>query len=703
MSDVVTLSVSDRIATVTIDSPPVNAADYPVRAGIQKAFQDLAGRSDFDAVVVVCAGRTFMAGADIGEFDTGIKAPHHQDLFNLVEDCAKPVVAALHGTALGAGTELAIACHYRVADKGARIGLPELTLGIIPGAGGSQRMPRLIGLEAAADLILSSKPMPAPKALEIGMVDEIAQGDVNAAALALAKKLVAEGKGPRRTRDMAVKDAAKASEIIAAKQAQVAKTMRNRNSPVKLLEALAAAAALPFAEGLKVETDVSKQLEHAVEARALRHLFFADREVRKIPGITKDIKARPIRKVGIIGAGTMGGGIAMCFANAGIPVTIIDVSTENLDRGFGVIRKNYERSVSRGSMTQEQLEGRMALLTPSTDYAALKDADLAIEAVFENMDLKKDIFAKLDAVLPAGAILGTNTSTLDIDVIAATTKRPADVIGLHFFSPANVMPLLEIVQGAKTGMDVLLTALDMAKLIKKTGVVSKVCYGFIGNRMMDPYGREAERMVLEGATPADVDGALEAWGMAMGILAVYDMAGVEVGENTRIANPHMVPDDPTFYRCSTLLVGKKWLGQKAGRGYYRYDSPDRKRASCAEANEMLHAEGKRLNVPQRKPGPQEIQERCLYAMINEGAKLLEEGIALRASDIDVVYTAGYGFPRWRGGPMFYADTVGLKVILDKIQEFQKTLDPRYWTPAPLLVKLANEGSTFAAWDKSKAK
>ncbi len=703
MSDVVTLSVSDRIATVTINSPPVNAADHPVRLGLQKAFTGLAGRTDFDAVVVLCAGRTFMAGADIGEFDTGIAAPHHQDLFNLVESCAKPVVAALHGTALGAGTELAIACHYRVADKGARIGLPELTLGIIPGAGGSQRMPRLIGLDAAADLILSSKPLPAAKALELGLVDEIADGDVAAAALALARKLAAEGAGPRRTRDMAVKDGGKAAEIIAARRAQVAKTMRNRTSPVKLLEALAGSASLSFEEGLKLESDISKQLEQATEARALRHLFFADREVRKIPGIGPDLKARPIRKVGIIGAGTMGGGIAMCFANIGTPVTIVDTAQANLDRGLGVIRKNYERSVSRGSMTAEQLEQRVGLIGASLDYASLSDVDLVIEAVFEKMELKKEIFAKLDAVLPAGAILGTNTSTLDIDEIAKVTKRPADVIGLHFFSPANVMPLLEIVQAAKTAPDVLLTALDMAKAIKKTGVVSKVCYGFIGNRMMDPYGREAEHMVLEGATPEQVDGALEEFGMAMGILAVYDMAGIEVGHNTRLANPHMVPDDAGFYRCSTILTERGWLGQKSGRGYYRYDSPDRKRASDPEVIAIMHEEGKRLGISPRAPSKQEIQERCLYSMINEGAKLLQEGIALRASDIDVVYTAGYGYPRYRGGPMFYADTVGLKVIYDRILEFKKTLDPQYWTPAPLLEELALKGSTFAAWDAGNRK
>ncbi|WP_096701163.1 3-hydroxyacyl-CoA dehydrogenase NAD-binding domain-containing protein [Magnetospirillum sp. 15-1] len=700
MSSIVTSSVVDGIATVLIDAPPVNAASQAVRAGLKRAFTELRDRSDFEAVVLACAGRTFMAGADIGEFDTGIAEPGYHEVFRLIEDCPKPVIAALHGTVLGAGTEMAISCHYRIADKGTKIGLPELSLGIIPGAGGTQRMPRLIGLEASIDLVLSGKPLLATKAAEIGLVDEIASGDVNAAALTYARTLVAEGAKPRRTRNLPVKDAGRAGELIAARQAQVAKTMKNRNSPVKLLEAMAAAASLPFDQGLKVEQDISDQLVDAVEARALRHLFFADREVRKIPGITKDIKARPIRKVGIVGAGTMGGGIAMCFANIGVPVTIIDVSDENLQRGLGVIRKNYEHSVSRGSLTGEQLEGRMGLLSTSTDYASLSDADLAIEAVFEKMELKKNIFQKLDAVLPQGAILGTNTSTLDIDEIAAATKRPADVIGLHFFSPANVMPLLEIVQGAKTSMDVLLTALDMAKLIKKTGVVSKVCYGFIGNRMMDPYAREAERMILEGATPEQTDGAMEEWGMAMGIHSVFDMAGIEVGTNCRLANPDMVPNDPSYYRCSDVLVENGRLGQKVGKGFYLYDPATRKRSPDPEALALLRGEAKRLGIPQRNPGKQEIQDRCLYAMINEGAKLLEEGIALRASDIDVVYTAGYGFPRYRGGPMFYADTIGLKAIRDRILELKEILDPQYWTPAPLLEKLALEGRTFAEWDAS---
>jgi 3-hydroxyacyl-CoA dehydrogenase len=397
----------------------------------------------------------------------------------------------------------------------------------------------------------------------------------------------------------------------------------------------------------------------------------------------------------------MGGGIGMCFANAGIPVTIVDAKQEALDRGLATLRKNYERSVSRGSLKTEEMERRLALIQPTLDYEALGDADLVIEAVFENMALKKEIFARLDNVAKPGAILGTNTSTLDIDEIAAVTQRPQDVIGLHFFSPANVMRLLEIVQCAKTAPDVVMTALDIAKTIKKVGVVAKVCYGFIGNRMMDPYGREAERCVLEGATPEEVDGALEDFGMAMGILAVYDMAGIDIGHLTRVARAHLLPQDPTFYRPTALLTERGWLGQKSGRGYYRYDGADRKRTPDPEAIALFAEEAQRLGVPQRKPSRQEIQARCLYAMINEGALLLEEGIAIRASDIDIVYTSGYGFPRYRGGPMFYADTVGLKVIYDKILEFQKVLDPQYWQPAPLLEKLAKAGSSFAQWQAER--
>ena len=703
MSDIVSYSMSGDIAVVNINSPPVNAVDQSVRAGLKQVFTELRGKNEIRAIVLACAGRTFVAGADIKEFDTGIAAPGYHEVLRLIEDSPVPVIAAVHGTALGAGTEIALCCHYRVAHEEARFGLPELSLGIIPGAGGTQRLPRLVALEVALDMMLSGKPLPAAKALEAGLVDSVVTEAVRPAAVAFARELVARGGVPRRTREQAVRGAEQAAELFAAKRVQVARTMRNRQSPLALLDAVQAAVEKPFDEGLQVESALSAQLEQATESRALRHLFHAEREVRKIPGLAADVKPRPVTRVGIVGAGTMGGGIAMCFANAGIAVTILDTSQANLDRGLATIGKNYERSVTRGSLKPEQRDQRLGLITPTLDYEALGSADVIIEAVFENMALKKQIFVTLDAVAKPGAILGTNTSTLDIDEIADVTGRAADVIGLHFFSPANVMRLLEIVQCGKTASDVVVTALEIARQIKKTGVVAKVCYGFIGNRMMDPYGREAERCLLEGATPAEVDGALEDFGMAMGILAVYDLAGVDIGHLTRVARQHLLPRDPSFYRPAAMLNERGWIGQKAGRGYYRYDGTDRKRAVDPEVVAMIHEEGRRLNIPQRKPERQEIRERCLYAMINEGALLLEEGIALRASDIDVVYTAGYGFPRYRGGPMFYADTVGLEVVYDKILEFQKTLDPQYWQPAPLLKKLALAGSSFARWQAEQTR
>ena len=653
------------------------------------------------AIVLACAGNTFIAGADIKEFDTGIAEPAYHEVFRLIEDSPVPVIAAIHGTALGAGTEVSLACHYRVAAEGASLGLPELSLGIIPGAGGTQRMPRVIPFEAAAEMMLSGRPLLATQAKELGLVDQVVKGDVTEGAMAYAKKLVAAGNGPRKTRERPVVGTEKIAETLKSKRAQVANTMRNRLSPIKLLDALQAAAEKPFDEGLEVEKAVSASLPQATEARALRHLFFAEREVRKIPGLSPSVTPRPIARIGIIGAGTMGGGIAMAFANAGLPVTMVDAKQEALDRARATIRKNYERSVSRGSLTADQMEARMKLIALALDYTAISTADLIIEAVFENMDLKKKIFTKLDQIAKPGAILGTNTSTLDIDVIAAVTTRPQDVIGLHFFSPANVMPLLEIVQTKKTADDVLVTALEIAKKVRKVGVVAQVCYGFIGNRMMDPYAREAEHCVLEGATPEEVDSALEDFGMAMGILAVFDMAGVDIGHLTRVAQGNAFDNDPTFYRPSAMLTERGWLGQKAGRGYYRYE--DGKRVVDQEVITLLHAEGSRLGVPQRKPSAEEIRERCLYAMINEGARVLEEGIAFRASDIDVVYASGYGFPRYRGGPMFYADSVGLKKIYDRILEFQRSLDLQYWQPAPLLEKLAKAGSSFGQWQAEQAR
>ncbi|MBI5920994.1 MAG: enoyl-CoA hydratase/isomerase family protein [Betaproteobacteria bacterium] len=702
MSEVVSYSIKSGIAVVTVDSPPVNTMTRDVRVGLKKCFEALRGESA-KAIVLACAGKTFLSGGDMREFETGVQEPGYHEVLRLIEDSKVPVVAAIHGTAMGGGVETAISCHYRIAAEGARLGLPEITLGIIPGAGGTQRMPRLIGLEPALDMMLGGKPLTAAQARDAGLVDAVVGGDLVEAAVAYGRDLVAKGAGPRRTGDRSVAGGEKVAEVIAARRVKVAKTMRNRNSPNVLLDAVEASVTKKFEDGLAFERTLSNQVERAIEGRAFRHLFFAEREVRKIPGLSADVQPRPLTRIGIIGAGTMGGGIAMCFANAGIPVVILDTAQANLDRGLATVRKNYERSVSRGSLKQEQCDQRLSLITTSLDYNALGTADVIIEAVFENMALKKDIFAKIDAVAKPGAILGTNTSSLDIDEIAAVTKRPQDVIGLHFFSPANVMQLLEIVQASKTAPDVVVTALEIARLIKKTGVIARICYGFIGNRMMEPYGREAEHCVLEGATPEEVDSALESWGMAMGILAVYDMAGVDIGHLMRQTRAHLLPKDPSFCRPSALLTECGWIGQKAGRGYYRYDNPERKRTPDPEANALLHAEGKKLNIAQRKPSRQEIQERCLYAMINEGAQLLDEGIAFRASDIDVVYTAGYGFPRYRGGPMFYADTVGLKVIYDKIMEFQKTLDPQYWQPAPLLKKLALAGSSFAQYQAEQSR
>jgi len=703
MSDIASTTLDGQVAVVTIDSPPVNTMTREVRAGLKSAFEALRGNREIQAIVLTCAGRTFLSGGDMREFDTGVQEPGYHEVLRLIEDSPVPVVAALHGTVMGGGVETALACHHRIALDSTRLGLPEITLGIIPGAGGTQRMPRLIGLEPALDMMLSGKPLTAQQAREVGLVDEVVGGELLPAAIACARRLIAQGRGPRRTRERSIAGAERADAIIAARRALAATTMRNRNSPNVLLDAAAASVRLPFDEGIAYERRLSIEVEKAVEGRAYRHLFFGERELRKIPGIGPEVQGRTVARVGIVGTGTMGGGIAMCFANAGIPVTIVDTSQANLDRGLTTIRRNYERSVTRGSLKAEAMAQRILLIKGSLDFADLGAADLIVEAVFENLALKKEIFAKLDAVAKPGAVLGTNTSTLDIDEIAAVTARPQDVIGLHFFSPAHVMQLLEIVRAKATAADVLMTALDVARTIKKVGVVAKVCYGFIGNRMMDPYGREAERCVMEGATPEQVDAALEGFGMAMGILAVYDMAGIDVGYLTRKERAHLLPKDPTFYRPTALLTERGWLGQKTGRGYYRYDNPDRRRTPDPESIAMFRAEAARLGVPQRQPSAQEIVERCLVAMVNEGARILEEGVALRASDIDIVYTSGYGFPRYRGGPMFHADTVGLGLIRDRILEFQRTLDPQYWQVSPLLDRLAREGRTFAQWQAEQAR
>jgi 3-hydroxyacyl-CoA dehydrogenase len=701
VSQPISVAVEAGIAIITIDSPPVNAISAAIRRGLQNISRELAPRTDVQAVVLICAGRTFMAGADISEFGGVMAPPELRNVLTEFESLPQPIVVALHGTALGGGVEVALAGHYRIADRAAKLGFPEITLGIVPGAVGTQRLPRLIGAEKALGMFLDGKPVGAEDAKALGLVDEIAEGDLRAAALAYAKRLVAEGKGPRRVRDMKVTPLTDVQ--LATFRAQAAKQHKGMITPELDIAAVRASWELPFEQGLAAERAISDGSLGTPESKAMRHLFFAERAVVDVPGITAADKAREIKSCGIIGSGTMGGGIAMAFANADIPVVLLDVDQAAVDRGLAVIRKNYEVSIKRGKMTPADVEKRMGLIKGSTNYADFAQLDLAIEAVFEDMALKQKIFAELDRLMKPGAILATNTSTLDINVIAKATKRPQDVLGLHFFSPANVMRLLEIVRTDTTGKDVVATAFALAKKLKKVGVLSKVCFGFIGNRMMDPYAREAERLVLEGANPADVDAALEDFGMAMGILAVFDMAGVDVGVKARRANPDRQPkDDPTFYRSSQVLFDQGWLGQKSGKGYYRYEAGSRDRLTHDEALQLLAAEGKKLGIARGGAiSREEIVERCIYSMINEGARILAEGVALRPGDIDTVYTSGYGFPRRRGGPMHYADQLGLDTVLAGLQKYGKLGKASDWEPSALLKKLAETGGTFEAWAKAQ--
>jgi 3-hydroxyacyl-CoA dehydrogenase len=695
----VSVQREDAIAVITIDSPPVNAISTAVRRSLLDAVRALADDAGVQAVVLVCAGRTFMAGADISEFG-GSLLPELRLVLDELEALPQPVVAGLHGTALGGGVEVALACHYRIADRDAKIGFPEITLGIVPGAAGTQRLPRLIGADNALTLILDGKPVGADAAHALGLIDEVCEGDIRAATIAFARRLLNEGRGPRRVSANPVVPLSGAR--LAEVRAQAGRQHKGVATAELDLLAVRASWELPFAQGVAVERAISEGSLLTPESRAMRHLFFAERTVAEVPGIGRQDSPREVKRIGIVGSGTMGGGIAMAFANVGLPVTLIDVDPAALERGLATVRRNYETSVRRGRLTAADVAQRMSLMRPSTDYSALGDVDLVIEAVYEDLALKKRIFSDLDRACRPGTILATNTSTLDVDQIAAATRRPQDVIGLHFFSPANVMRLLEIVRTQSTANDVVATAFALARKIRKIGVLSKVCFGFIGNRMMDPYAREAERLVLEGATPSQVDGALEDFGMAMGILAVFDMAGIDVGVKVRLANPQQGSTDPSFYRADQVLYGQGWIGQKAGRGYYQYEAGSRERLAHPQAQALLAEEAKRLGLTRRSNiGAREIVERCLYPMINEGARILEEGVALRPGDIDVVYTCGYGFPRFRGGPMFYADEVGLDTVLSGIEKYGRLGHAPDWSPAPLLVRLAREGSTFTAWQAAR--
>jgi 3-hydroxyacyl-CoA dehydrogenase len=700
-TNVVAVAVADQIATLTINNPPVNTITAELRDGLRQAFSQVEATRGLKGVLLQCAGSTFCSGADIGEFDGPPKEVEYRELFARLEALPAPVVVALHGTVLGGGLELALCGHYRVAAQKTRLGFPEVTLGIFPGATGTQRMPRLIGVERSLDMIISARPIDAPTALQYGVIDHIVEGDLSTGAMAFLRSLIAAGKGPRRTSELKIDLATATEAVFAAATVQAKKLYPHREAPFSAIEAVRAAVALPFAQGLERETALVNVCKGRVESRAAIHVFFAERECRKVPGLPADSAARPVAKAGIIGAGTMGGGIAICFANAGIPVTIIDINEAALQRGLGVVSDTFESQVKRGRITAEAKAKLMGLIKGSLSYDDLRDADVIIEAAVERMDLKKDVFRRMDAVAKPGCLLATNTSTLDIDELATAVKRPADVVGMHFFSPANVMPLLEVIRTKSSSGSAIKTAMELAKPLRKTPVLSGVCYGFIGNRMMEGYAREAERMVLEGATPRAIDSVLEQWGMAMGILAVFDMAGVDVGVHIHRGNPAQYPPDPTYYQADMALFDAGRMGQKNGKGYYRYVPGDRNRHDDPEALAILAATAQRLKVAQRKHSTQEIEERCLYPLLNEGFRILEEGIAIRAGDIDVVWTSGYGFPRYRGGPMFYAETIGLKKLHDGMLKYQREFGPMHWQPAPLLKQLADSGQTLAQWEAAR--
>ncbi len=653
MTSPVDYQLEGDIGVITVRNPPVNALSQAVRQGLHDAIT--AAQVDASkALLILCEGRTFIAGADITEFGKAPLEPYLPDLLDTIEASAKPVIAALHGTALGGGFETALAAHYRCAVSSARVGLPEVKLGLIPGAGGTQRVPRLAGAAAALDLISSGAPITAGEALQLGLIDKIVDGDLHDAAIAWATKLVADGAPVRRSSELSVPDVEPG--LFDEYRARLGKRARGQIAPQHIVTCVEAAVNSPFAEGRAIERELFIECMQSPQSIAMRHLFFAEREAAKVDGLAKDTQRRPIDAVGIIGGGTMGGGIAMSFANAGIPVTMIEISDEALDRGLSIIDENYAGSVKRGKLSKDAAVSCRALITGSTDYTALADVDLVIEAVFEDPDLKKKIFAQLDEVCKPGVILATNTSYQDVDQIALATGRPEDVIGMHFFSPAHIMKLLEIVRGEKTADDVLATVLRLAKKIRKVPVVSGVCYGFIGNRMLRPYGKQSQLLLLEGATPEQVDKAMQDWGMAMGPLRVFDLAGLDVGYKARQALSDDMKGDPKTYRVPDMLVEMGRLGQKSGAGFYTYDE-NRRPVPDTAVVEIIEQVASEFGIERRELSDEEIVERLISALVDEGRKILDEGIAQRAGDIDVVYVYGYGFPAARGGPMHYADNV----------------------------------------------
>jgi 3-hydroxyacyl-CoA dehydrogenase len=676
-----------------MNNPPVNGLGHATRSGIFDGLKKALADNAVKSIVITGAGKAFSGGADIKEFNTAKSSaePNLHTVIAAIEAADKPVVAAVHSVAMGGGLELALGCHYRVAAPGAQIALPEVKLGLLPGAGGTQRLPRVVGVETALNMIVSGNPVMSEKLAGTRLFDQMIEGDLMAGAIAFADKVAAARPLPK-VRDIKV-DYPNHEAFFQFARNTVGAMAKNFPAPLKCVNCVAAAASMKFEDGVKVERENFLALMQTTESKALRHFFFGERAASKIPDVPEDTPKRPIKSAAIIGAGTMGGGIAMNFANAGIPVTVLEMKQEALDKGLATVRKNYENTMKKGRLTQQKFDERIGLIKGTLSYDDIKNADIVIEAVFEEMGVKEKVFKKLDEVMKPGAILASNTSTLDLNKIAAFTKRPQDVIGTHFFSPANVMKLLEIVRGAKTGKDVLATTMALSKKIKKTGVVSGVCDGFIGNRMIEQYSRQAGFLLEEGCLPEQVDKAIEKIGFAMGPFRMGDMAGNDIGWAIRKRRYAERPG-MKYSKTADLLCELGRYGQKTSAGWYDYKPGDRKPYPSQLVNDMIVKHSKDIGVERRRVSDQEIVERLVYSMVNEAAYILEEGIAQRASDVDMVYLTGYGFPLHRGGPMFYADTVGLPNVVAAMEKYAKGRHGEFWKPAPLLARLAAEGKTF---------
>jgi len=691
--------IRGNVAVITLNNPPVNGLGHETRLGITSGLEKAQADANVKAIVITGAGKAFSGGADIKEFGTpkALAEPNLLSVILALEASTKPIVAAVHTVCMGGGLELALGCHYRVASPGAQVALPEVKIGLLPGAGGTQRLPRVLGLETAMNMIVSGEPVKSELLAQAPgqkLFDKMIDGDLLAGALAFAAE-VADKRPLALVRDLKVKHPNVQAYVQFVKN-MVAGMSKNFPAPLKCVEAVAASTSMSFAEGMKLERELFTGLMFTPECKALRHAFMAERATSKIPDVPADTPTRDIKKVAVIGAGTMGGGIAMNFLNAGVPVVMLEMKQEALDKGTGIMRKNYEAQVKKGKLKQDKLDARMALLSTTLKYDDLRDADLVIEAVFEDLGVKEQVFKTLDEVMKPGAILASNTSTLDVNKIAAFTKRPQDVIGMHFFSPANVMKLLEVIRGEKTAKDVLATVMALGKKIRKTTVVSGVCDGFIGNRMIEQYSRQAGFLLEEGATPAQVDKAMEKFGMAMGPFRMGDLAGNDVGWYIRKRRYQEKPN-LRYSKTADLLCEMGRFGQKTGAGWYDYVPGKRDAIPSPVVVEMIEKHRKELGITPRKIGDDEIVGRLVYALVNEGAKIVDEGIALRASDIDMVYLTGYGFPLHRGGPMNYADTVGLFNVVQSMKRFAANPhdDAEFWKPAPLLAKLVAEGKSFS--------